>query len=75
MLSDVRTYMSNLPKQPFPDYYNQYIQQVQDKNIDAEIRYLLNHNSLDVKSMSALIQLTYERMRIIDNSQYLTETV
>lgn len=69
MLNNVRTYIENLPDNSFAEYYSDYIQMVQDKNIDSEVRFLLNHNTLDIKSMQALVSMTYERMRNSENSK------
>ena len=54
MLKQVKI-MLNSPIPSFDDFYLQYIVSVQDRNIQAEFDYLINHNTLTVQSLDKLI--------------------
>lgn len=62
MLETVKRYIASLPDTTFGEYYTKYIADVQDANIDRELKYLLNRNLIDPLSMSVLVQNTYERL-------------
>lgn len=60
MLSTIKKYINDLPNQNFLSYYNLYIMDMQDKNIDRELSYLLAANNLNILNMSKLIKHTFE---------------
>lgn len=45
-------------RKPFEDMYADYILEVQDRNLEAEIRYLQRMNKLNVTFMSNIIEQT-----------------
>lgn len=62
MLSTIKSYISNQEDISFDEYYNRYVMEVQDKNLNKEISYMLSANSLNVLNMSILIKDTVERL-------------
>lgn len=60
MLSTIKSYISNQEDISFDEYYNRYVMEVQDKNLNKEISYMLSANSLNVLNMSILIKDTVE---------------
>lgn len=44
---------------PFDDVFDRYISEVQDQNLETEIRYLQRMNRLNVTFMSAIIEHTF----------------
>lgn len=43
----------------FDDFYDAYVIEVQDQNLESEIRYLQRMNRLDVTFMDAIIEHTF----------------
>lgn len=62
MLKTVRNYIDQLPTCTFPEYYQNYIISIQDRNIDAEFKNLIKYNKLSVKKLDLLIAGIYERI-------------
>lgn len=57
MLKTIREALRKSRK-PFEDMYADYILEVQDQNLEAEIRYLQRMNKLNVTFMSNIIEQT-----------------
>lgn len=51
------------PVVPFAEYYMNYVMQVQDQNIDREIKTLIRLNKPTVFSMGKLIDYTYKNIK------------
>lgn len=64
MLGTVKSYISNLPDIPFNRYFNNYIMDVQDDNIENEMKFLLSRNTLNIYMMDNIISETYRRLAI-----------
>lgn len=71
MLARIKEQIENLPDISFVIYYQQFIMLVQDTNIDAEFKFLVKRNQLDVKGMQLLIQNTYEGVKSIHGYSYI----
>ena len=65
MLETVKACIEDAPKTSFSEFFQEYVLSVQDFNIDREFKYLVNRNILGVTNMSALIQNTIERLKLI----------
>ena len=59
MLSTVKTYIQELPDIPFEDYYQNYIFDVQDRNIEMEV-YSIKTN--DILSLDRLIAKLHKEL-------------
>lgn len=57
-LSNIQNLISSIKYDSFPEYFMQYIMQVQDKNIDLELKRLISRNQLNVNSMIQLVNYT-----------------
>ena len=62
MLRIIRKAIDSIPDVPFNQYYVNYIAEVQDRNIELEIKSLIRTNVLDPLSLSSIIQNTYEKL-------------
>lgn len=62
MLRIIREAIDSIPDVPFNQYYANYIAEVQDRNIELEIKSLIRTNVLDPLSLSSIIQNTYEKL-------------
>lgn len=60
MLETVKAYIKTMPNISFSQYYVQYICEVQDNNIEAEMEFLISHNELTPMRMNKLLQKSYE---------------
>ena len=57
-LSNIQNLISSIKYDSFPEYFMHYIMQVQDKNIDLELKHLISRNQLNVNSMIQLVNYT-----------------
>lgn len=55
MLDTIKKLIDNSPYISFEQYYQNYIMQVQDSSIDAEVTFLLRNNFPSANSMIKLI--------------------
>lgn len=62
MLKTVKNLVDE-PVEPFGTFYINYVMQVQDQNIDRELRSLLHSNRTDISSMSKLIDEVYKSIQ------------
>lgn len=62
MLKIVKSFVDK-PAVPFAEFYMQYVMQVQDQNINREIKQLVRLNKPTVFSMSKLIDYTYKSIK------------
>ena len=62
MLKTVKSFVDE-PVVPFAEYYMKYVMQVQDQNIDMEIKQLVRLNKPTVFSMGKLIDYTYKSIK------------
>lgn len=62
MLKTVKNLVDE-PVEPFGIFYINYVMQVQDQNIDRELRSLLHSNRTDISSMSKLIDEVYKSIQ------------
>lgn len=62
MLKTVKNLVDE-PVEPFGTYYINYVMQVQDQNIDRELRSLLHNNRTDISSMGKLIDEVYKSIQ------------
>lgn len=71
MLDTIKQYISNLPDISvisFDDYYQSYIMQVQDRNIESELKHLSARNVLSLYTMDQLIADTVKEVIQVDSS-------
>lgn len=62
MLETVRNAIYDTPSISFSKFFQQYVMDVQDTNIDLEFQFLLQRNRLNANTMDLLIENTYERL-------------
>ena len=62
MLKTVKNLVDE-PVEPFGIFYINYVMQVQDQNIDRELRSLLHNNRTDISSMGKLIDEVYKSIQ------------
>lgn len=55
MLKTVKTTITNLPCISFRDYFQKYVLDIQDMEIDLEFEFLSSQNNLEVLSLAKLI--------------------
>lgn len=65
MLTKIKNKINYTPIMSFSEYFKQYVISVQESNIDAEFKFLMKFNTLNIDSMQNLIQNTYEGLRDI----------
>lgn len=59
MLETIKTYIKELPEQDFDDYYQNYIFEVQDQNITAEVSSV---KTTDILSLDKLIARLHKEL-------------
>ena len=59
MLETIKSYINGIPDIPFEDYYQNYICEVQDRNIESEIEFV---QSDDILTMSALLTRLHKEL-------------
>lgn len=62
MLDSIKQEINKLHNTEFHEYFNTYIMNVQDSNINYEFNFMLNRNVLNIDLMGNLIKQTYERL-------------
>ena len=63
MLKTIKNLIADMPDISFGEYYIQYIMQVQDENIDRELKSIIRDNRTDISYMSKLIEQTYKSIK------------
>ena len=63
MLKIVKTLVDNTPEKPFGQFYIEYIMQVQDSNIDREIKNMVRKHRPDLNLMQRVIENTYKYIK------------
>ena len=59
MLETIKSYIKDLPDKSFEEYYQQYIFDVQDQNIEAEINSI---KTTDILSLDRLIAKLHKEL-------------
>ena len=62
MLEIIKQTIENVPDDTFNLFFAKYVLEVQDANIDAEIRGMLSRNKIDVAAIELVIQDTYDKL-------------
>lgn len=62
MLENIKEAIQNLPTTPYPEFFHQYVMEVQDMSIGNEILSLVRNNNLDMVMMARVIKDNYERL-------------
>lgn len=60
MLATIKTSIKNSPCICFEQFFNEYVMDVQDSNIDEEVDFLLRNNFLDSYMLSRLVESDYQ---------------
>lgn len=60
ILETIKQYISDLDDTSFNTHFMSYILAVQDANIDKEVKYLINKNTLNIYVMDKVLQNTYK---------------
>lgn len=68
MLDTIKQYIRNIPDITFNEYYQSYIMQVQDRNIESELKHLSARNVLSLYTMDQLIADTVKEVIHVDSS-------
>lgn len=68
MLDTIKQYINNITDISFNEYYQSYIMQVQDMNIESELKQLSARNVLSLYTMNQLIADTVKEMIHVDSS-------
>lgn len=68
MLDTIKQYIKNISDITFNEYYQSYIMQVQDRNIESELKHLSARNVLSLYTMDQLIADTVKEMIHVDSS-------
>ena len=63
MLETIKHTIEQLPDIDFHTFYTAYMLTVQDTNIAAEFKHLINKNLLGVSTMDLLIKNTFEELK------------
>lgn len=68
MLDTIKQYINNITDISFNEYYQSYIMQVQDRNIESELKHLSARNTLSLYTMDQLIADTVKEVICVDSS-------
>lgn len=68
MLDMIKQYIKNISDITFNEYYQSYIMQVQDMNIESELKHLSARNTLSLYTMDQLIADTVKEVICVDSS-------
>ena len=68
MLDTIKQYIKNISDITFNEYYQSYIMQVQDRNIESELKHLSARNVLSLYTMDQLIADTVKEVIHVDSS-------
>ena len=68
MLDTIKQYIKNISDITFNEYYQSYIMQVRDRNIESELKHLSARNVLSLYTMDQLIADTVKEMIHVDSS-------
>jgi predicted proteasome-type protease len=68
MLDMIKQYINNITDISFNEYYQSYIMQVQDRNIESELKHLSARNTLSLYTMDQLIADTVKEVICVDSS-------
>ena len=68
MLDTIKQYINNIIDISFNEYYQSYIMQVQDMNIESELKHLSARNTLSLYTMDQLITDTVKEVICVDSS-------
>lgn len=55
MLETVKQSINNLPCISFEEYYQYYVMDVQDHNIDAEVSFMVRNNNISSRILNQII--------------------
>lgn len=75
MLNQVKQYISNLTEDDFNAYYYKYMLDVQDKNIDRELKRFRSRNVLSLYSMDRIIAQTLSEVNLNGASNKVAELI
>ena len=75
MLNQVKQYISNLTEDDFNAYYYKYMLDVQDKNIDREMKRFRSRNVLSLYSMDRIIAQTLSEVNLNGASNKVAELI
>lgn len=75
MLSQIKQYISNLTEDDFNAYYYKYMLDVQDKNIDRELKRFSSRNVLSLYSMDRIIAQTLSEVNLNGASNKVAELI
>lgn len=75
MLNQVKQYISNLTEDDFNAYYYKYMLDVQDKNIDREMKRFRSRNVLSLYSMDRIIAQTLSEVNLDGASNKVAELI
>ena len=64
-LKTIKTEISNLPYISFEEYFQYYVMEVQDSNIDMEMSFFLNNNFISYDILSNMISDTGRELTLI----------
>ncbi len=64
-LKTIKTEISNLPYISFEEYFQHYVMEVQDSNIDTEMSFFLNNNFISYDILSDMISDTRRELTLI----------
>lgn len=73
MLDKIKKYISDLSDITFNEYYQSYVMQVQDRNIEFELKHLSSRNVLSIYTMDQLIADTVKEAIHFDSGNTITE--
>lgn len=64
MLKMIKECISTIPNEPFETYFNNYMMNVQDENLNREFRFLIDKNiNMDINDIDRLVSDTYDKMK------------
>lgn len=62
MLETIRSEIQNTPCISFEQYFSQYVTQVQDENIEQEMKFFSSNNILDIHILDQMIHQAYKEL-------------
>ena len=62
MLETVKATIANSPFISFDQYFLQYVFEIQDKNIDNEISFLLRNNNMNIPTIMRMLNIEGDRI-------------
>lgn len=62
MFKEVQNCIDNLPCISFEQYFTHYVFDIQDMNIAEEVKFMVNNNFLDSKTLDRIVKQEEERL-------------